>query len=135
MGGGEAAGHVLGVGVDLVEVARVERLLRHRRAADRLFTPGERAAAGDGAMRLERLAARFAAKEAVVKALGGVGRLGFHDIEVVRPPGGPASVALRGRAAERARERGVVTVLVSMSHVGAYAVAQAAALGRCPCAS
>jgi holo-[acyl-carrier protein] synthase len=128
-------GHVLGVGVDLVEVARVERLLCHSRAAWRLFTPGERAAAGEGAMRAQRLAARFAAKEAVVKALGGVGALGFHDIEVVRPEGEAARVRLTGRAAERARERGVREVLVSMSHVGAYAVAHATAVGECPCAS
>ncbi len=125
----------MGVGVDLVEVARVARLLRHRRAAERLFTAGERAAAGEGAMRVQRLAARFAAKEAVVKALGGVGALGFHDIEVVRPPGEAAYVRLSGRAAARAESRGVVAVVVSMSHVQAYAVAQATAVGACPCGS
>ena len=127
--------HVLGVGVDLVEVARVARLLVHRRAAERLFTPGERAAAGEGAMRIQRLAARFAAKEAVVKALGGVGALGFHDIEVVRPPGQAARVRLSGRAEACAESRGVVAVVVSMSHVGTYAVASATALGPCPCGS
>lgn len=127
--------HVVGVGVDLVEVARVARLLGHRRAAERLFTAGERATAGEGPMRVQRLAARFAAKEAVVKALGGVGALGFHDIEVVRPPGQAARVRLSGRAAARAESRGVATVLVSMSHVGAYAVAQATALAPCPCGS
>ena len=130
-----ADSHVVGVGVDVVEVSRVARLLRHRRAAERLFTAGEREAAGDGAMRLQRLAARFAAKEAVVKALGGVGALGFHDIEVVRPPGQAAFVQLRGRAALRAESRGVVRVLVSMSHVRAYAVAHATALAPCPCES
>jgi holo-[acyl-carrier protein] synthase len=126
---------VVGVGIDIVEVSRVARLLSHRHAAERLFTAGERAAAGDGAMRVQRLAARFAAKEAVVKALGGVGALGFHDIELVRPPGEAAWVRLSGRAAARADARGVVRVVVSMSHVGAYAVAQATALAVCPCES
>ncbi len=124
---------MVGVGIDIVEVSRVARLLGHRRAAERLFTAGERGAAGEGAMRLQRLAARFAAKEAVVKALGGVGALGFHDIEVVRARGEAAWVRLSGRAAERAEARGVVRVLVSMSHVSGYAVAEATALGGCPC--
>lgn len=131
----QGRGHVVGIGVDLVEVARVARLLRRRRAAERLFTPGECEAAGGGPMRCQRLAARFAAKEAVYKALGGHGPLGFQDIEVVRPPGRPAVVHLRGRTAEMARAQGVVDVLVTMSHVAGYAMAEAVAVGACPCRS
>ena len=131
----EGHGHVVGVGIDLVEVDRVARLLRRRRAAERLFTAGECETAGRGPMRAQRLAARFAAKEAVYKALGGHGPLGFQDIEVVRPAGRPAEVHLRGRTLEMARARGVVRVLVTMSPVTGYAVAQAVALGECPCGS
>jgi len=131
-----AHGHVVGVGVDLVEVARVGRLLSRRgHAAGRLFTDLERSAAGAGPMRTQRLAARFAAKEAVYKALGGHGPLGFQDIEVVRPIGRPAQVRLHGAAAELAARRGVSAVLVSMSHVGSLAMAQAVAVGPCPCGS
>jgi holo-[acyl-carrier protein] synthase len=121
-----------GVGMDLIEVARIERALdRHPRLADRLFTPAEIEYASTRARPGRHLAARFAAKEAVVKAL----RLGpgtsLREIEVV--PGddvdpGP-SIRLSGKALEEAEARGVA-IHVSLTHeremAGAVAVAEEA---------
>lgn len=101
-----------GLGIDLIEIDRVERALERRpRLAARLFRPGELAACADRARPARHLAARFAAKEAAIKALGG----GFppRDVEVV---GGPAPrLRLHGRAAALAAERGVELV-VSLTH-------------------
>ncbi len=117
----------LGVGVDIVEIARVGALLeRHPRAASRLFTDAELAHAA-GRMRLTRLAGKFAAKEAVLKALGtGAGKgLWFTQVEVMPDELGAPLVTLRDAAAERARELGVARVLVSVSHETTHAVAMA----------
>jgi len=115
------------VGVDLIEIARVERALERRpRLAERVFTAGEL----DYARRRRRpgrhLAARFAAKEAAVKALG-VGPLGLRDVEVV--PGPPPRLRLAGRAAE-ARDAGGVELEVSLSHSREMAVAVVVAAAR-----
>ena len=120
---------VVGVGIDAVEVARFRALLERRPAmADRLFTAGERrdaAARADGA---PSLAARFAAKEAVMKALGvGLGAFGFHDAEVVRLPSGAPALRLSGAAEELSRAAGVVRWHLSLTHTDASAVAIALA--------
>ncbi|HEX2410818.1 MAG TPA: holo-ACP synthase [Solirubrobacteraceae bacterium] len=113
------------VGIDLLEIERLERALARRpRLADRLFTPGELAyAAGCGRPAMQ-LAARFCAKEAVVKALS-LESWNPHDIEVIGG-GGPPVIRLTGRVAERAEALGV-TVTVSLTHTrgmaGAVAVA------------
>ena len=103
---------VAALGIDLIEIDRVERALDRRpRLADRLFRPGELDACTGRARPGRHLAARFAAKEAAIKALGG--GCGPRDIEVV---GGPApALRLHGRAAERAAERGV-SLVVSLTH-------------------
>lgn len=113
-----------GIGIDLLEIDRLERALERRpRLAERLFTDGERAYAASRARPAQHLAARFCAKEAVVKALG-LEVMAARDIEVV---GGGAGAALRlhGAAAERARELGV-EVRISLTHTrttaGAVAV-------------
>ena len=100
----------LGVGIDLIEIERVERALERRpRLAERLFTEGELAYAGGRARPGRHLAARFAAKEAVIKALGeGVPP---RDIEV--EAGEPPQVRLHGRAAELAGER---ELAISLTH-------------------
>jgi holo-[acyl-carrier protein] synthase len=106
---------VIGVGIDTVDVARFGRLLARRRGlAERLFTDGERAAAAGSA---GRLGARFAAKEATMKAMGvGLGSFKFHEVEVVREESGQPRLVLRGAAAELAVAKGVRAWHVSMTH-------------------
>jgi holo-[acyl-carrier protein] synthase len=113
-----------GVGIDLLEIDRLERALERRpRLAERLFTAGEREYAASRARPGQHLAARFCAKEAVVKALG-LEVFSSREIEIV---GGGADAALRlhGAAAARAQELGV-EVRVSLTHTkttaGAVAV-------------
>jgi holo-[acyl-carrier protein] synthase len=113
-----------GVGIDLIEIARVERALARRpHMADRLFSSSEMAYAGARARPSVHLAARFCAKEAVAKSLGLRG-WSFREVEVVA--GVPPVVRLRGRAAERARELGV-DVSVSLTHSRETAAAVACA--------
>lgn len=114
---------IAGIGVDLVKVIRVEEALARfgTRFLNRCFTAGERERCGVDAV---RLAARFAAKEAVGKALGtGLSGLSWHDIEVIGGVGGHPAVRLHGRAAARARELGVGRCELSLAHDGDYAIA------------
>ncbi len=122
---------VVGVGLDLVEVARIERAEARwgKTFLERVFTAREIADAGEGALRAQKLAARFAAKEAVFKALGrGRPALGWLEVEVVKNEAGQPRVALSGRARARAQELGAAEVLVSLTHVGVLAMAQAIAV-------
>jgi holo-[acyl-carrier protein] synthase len=119
------------VGVDLVAVARVARLLGEQpQAVDELFTPTEQAYCDGKRRRFEHLAARFAAKEAVLKAFGtGVGqRMRWTDVEIVNNPLGRPRVRLHGAVAQRARRRGLREVDVSLSHTAELAIAQAVAV-------
>ena len=109
-----------GLGIDLIEIARLEAALeRHPRLVKRLFTDAEIAYATARARPGRHLAGRFAAKEAVVKALRMDGGFGLRDIEVT---GSPPVVCLRGRAAEAAGGRQVV---VSITHSRDLAAAAA----------
>jgi holo-[acyl-carrier protein] synthase len=115
----------MNVGIDLLEVERLERALeRWPTLARRLFTEGERAYAASRARPGQHLAARFCAKEAVAKALG-LEAWSFRDVEVVGGDG-PPEVRLHGAAAARASELGV-EVNVSLTHTrhdaGAVAIA------------
>jgi holo-[acyl-carrier protein] synthase len=115
------------VGIDLLEIARLEQALDRRpRLADRLFTDAERAYAASRARPGQHLAARFCAKEAVAKALG-LEAWSFRDVEVTSA-GGPPEVVLHGAVAERAEALGV-TVRISLTHTrtdaGAVAIAAA----------
>ena len=95
----------------------------------RLFTEGEQAAGARRRDPAERLAARFAAKEAVMKALGvGLGAFQFHDVEVVNAPSGKPSLVLRGKAASLARTQGVRGWELSLTHTDKTAHAVAVAL-------
>jgi holo-[acyl-carrier protein] synthase len=115
---------VTGVGIDLLEVDRLEQALARRpRLAERLFTDGERKYASTRARPVMHLAARFCAKEAVAKALG-LTAWSFRDVEVVATGAAP-EVRLSGSAAARAAELGV-TVSVSLTHTGTLAAAMAA---------
>jgi holo-[acyl-carrier protein] synthase len=111
----------LQVGVDIVEIARVEASLRRfgDRFRQRVYTPAELAETQE---RGPSLAARFAAKEATIKALGSP-NMAYHEIEVVRPAGGRPELRLWGRAAERAASLGVEELALSLSHSQEYAVA------------
>jgi holo-[acyl-carrier protein] synthase len=110
-----------GVGIDLLEIDRLERALeRHPRLAQRVFTVGEREYAAARARPARHLAARFAAKEAVVKALGLSDGFRLREIEVVA--GEPPIVRLSGRAAEAA---GGARVDVSLTHSRDFAAAVA----------
>jgi holo-[acyl-carrier protein] synthase len=111
------------IGLDLLEIARLERALARRpRLAERLFSDEERAYAGAKARPARHLAARFCAKEAVAKALGLTG-WSFHDVEVVATGAAPV-VRLSGAAAARARELGAEPV-VSLTHTDTTAAAVA----------
>jgi holo-[acyl-carrier protein] synthase len=115
---------VSGLGIDLLEVERLERALERRpRLAERLFTDAEREYAAGRARPIMHLAARFCAKEAVAKALG-LTAWSFRDVEVVATPGAP-EIRLSGSAAERAAELGA-TVSVSLTHTAGLAAAVAA---------
>jgi holo-[acyl-carrier protein] synthase len=118
---------VSGVGIDLLEVERLERALERRpRLAERVFTDGERAYAAARARPAMHLAARFCAKEAVAKALGLTG-WSFRDVEVVATGAAPL-VRLSGSAARRAEELGV-TASVSLTHTESVAGAVAVLYG------
>jgi holo-[acyl-carrier protein] synthase len=114
-----------GIGIDLLEIERLERALERRpRLAQRLFTEAELAYAESMARPGQHLAARFCAKEAVAKALG-LEAWSFRDVEVVGA-GGPPEIRLHGAAAERAQALGV-KVSVSLTHTGRDAGAVAVA--------
>jgi holo-[acyl-carrier protein] synthase len=122
---------VVGIGTDLVEIARFRLVLERRgeRVRTRLFSPEELAYADRHRDPAPRLAARFATKEAVMKAMGvGLWKFKLRDVEVVRARSGAPSVALHGRAAEMARDRGVGGWHLSLSHSDTTAIAVAVAV-------
>ena len=111
----------VGLGLDIVEIERVRAAIRRRpRLAARLFTERERSYAAAHRDDARRLAARFAAKEAVAKALGR--SLSWHDVEVVNDAAGRPEAVLHGRARELAAGR---RVLISLSHSQTHAAAVA----------
>jgi holo-[acyl-carrier protein] synthase len=113
-----------GVGIDLLEIDRLERALERRpRLAERLFTDGERAYAATRPRPAMHLAARFCAKEAVAKALQ-LRAWNWRDVEVLGGGDEPPSVRLTGAARERAAELGT-TVSVSLTHTRGMAAAVA----------
>lgn len=120
---------ILGVGVDLVAVEEVERAFHRQGDAflERLLTPRERAACGDApaAGGFERIAARFAAKEAAMKALGTGwgGGVGFADIEVVGGRNARPGIEWHGGALTAAQALGVTEVHLSLTHSAGLAVA------------
>ena len=115
------------VGIDTIEIPRVRRVLERygERFLKRVFTPEEVAFCGG---RVPELAARFAAKEAVMKALGtGVRGIGWREIEVLPDGRGKPLVYLYGSAKERAKEMGLEGIDISLSHERQYAVASVVA--------
>jgi holo-[acyl-carrier protein] synthase len=122
---------LVGIGMDLVEIDRFRSVLaRTPGVRDRLFRPDERAYADAKRDPVERYAVRFAAKEAVMKALGcGLGEIAMFDIEVVRADRGAPSVRLHGKAADVATSQGVTRWLLTLTHTDRTAQAIAVALG------
>ena len=118
---------VLGIGIDIVENARIEHSLERfgERFLHRVFTAGEIAYCQSMKYPARHFAARFAAKEAVSKAFGtGIGKaMGWRDIDVHRYPGGQPFVVLEGGAKQLADERGVSAVWISLSHTDHHAAA------------
>ena len=109
---------VVGVGIDVVDIARLERALsRTPTLAQRLFTDGERSRP------LASLAARFAAKEAVAKALGAPSGLRWLDAEVVVDQSGRPRLVLHGGVAQEAASQGILTWHLSLSHDAGIATA------------
>jgi holo-[acyl-carrier protein] synthase len=117
---------ILGSGVDLCEVPRIEAaIVRYgRRFLERVFTSREIAYADSKANRFERYAARFAAKEAGMKALGtGWHGVAWRDFEVVNLPSGRPTLKFHGKAAEIAGKLGVHRVALSITHTKQQALA------------
>jgi len=116
-------------GIDLVECSRFQQIIdRHGdRFLNRIFTPLELAYCGDRKRAIEHLAARFAAKEAVMKVLGTGWSNGvsWTDIEVSNDPAGRPSVELTGKCGELAAQVGIDTVLISLTHTAGHAMASA----------
>ena len=121
---------ITGLGVDIVEIERMKRALeRHPRMKERLFSEAERAYCEQRNRPEIHYALRFAAKEAVLKALGtGFSGVRFTDVEVVRDAAGRPVPVLTGRAAALAEEYGVVEMHLSLSFTHTTAVASAVAI-------
>ncbi len=127
---------IVGTGIDLIEVARIQRALERAptgpRFRQRIFTEREVAyCESRGRARYQSYAARFAAKEAAMKALGrGWSRdLGWREIEVVRQRGRAPRLELSGKAAHFARRRNISRLHLSLTHTAAQAIAQVIAEG------
>jgi holo-[acyl-carrier protein] synthase len=120
---------VRGIGIDLVPIPRMRQVLArwNERFLTRVFTEDEIAYCRRRKDPVPHFAARFAAKEAGLKALGTGLRLGvnWRELEVRRERGGPPMLILRGRSREIARSRGADRMLLALSHDGDYAIAQA----------
>lgn len=117
---------IVGIGTDLLDVGRMARELAREGAGfrDDVFTPAEVAYCESKAYPARHFAARFAAKEACWKALGGPdGGVSLRDVEVERPADGPPSLVLKGRAKEKADGLGVTRALVSLTHTTTLASA------------
>ena len=118
---------IVGTGIDIVEVPRIAASLDRfgERFTRKIFTDDEIRYCESKQNKAERYAARFAAKEAAMKALGtGWRGLGWKEIEVRRRPGSRPTVVFSGRAAELAERFGVVRASLSLSHTGQHAIAE-----------
>jgi holo-[acyl-carrier protein] synthase len=119
---------IVGLGIDITEVSRMREAIerRGRGLVKRVFTPAEITYCESHRDPFERFAARFAAKEAGMKALGTGWRLGVRwvDLEVVRLPSGKPTLALHGKAHEFAAKLGVINISLTITHTGNSALAQ-----------
>jgi holo-[acyl-carrier protein] synthase len=119
----------LATGVDLIEISRIEEVIaRHgKHYLERIYTSAELEYCGK---RAESLAGRFAAKEAVAKALGsGIGDVAWKEIEILGDEQNAPTLVLRGMAEQKAKERGLLNWSVSISHSQSHCVAFVVAIG------
>ena len=119
---------IVGTGIDIAEVPRIADSIERfgERFLNRIFTEGERRYCDAKANRVERYAARFAAKEAGMKAIGTGWNHGvtWKDVEVTRMPGGRPTLSFHGKAAEFAAKLGTKNIALSLTHTADYAMAQ-----------
>ena len=118
---------IRGIGIDIIEVTRISEAVSRKSFVDRVFTAGEQVyCESRGVQKAASYAARFAAKEAVMKALGtGLAEGTWKDVEVTVDTAGKPSVQVTGFFAAKANELGAVSIHISLSHTKEYAVAQA----------
>jgi len=121
-------------GIDLVDRPRIEQMVKRHgeRFIDRVFTAAEQAYAEANKDRVEKLAGRFAAKEAVLKLMGTGwrGKIAWTDIEVVNNPAGQPEVTLSGEVKKLAEKHGIKHISVSITHTANFAIASAVALTK-----
>jgi holo-[acyl-carrier protein] synthase len=118
---------ICGIGIDIVEVARVKESIDEygQRYLEKMFTPGEIRYCHDVPISTQRYAARLAAKEAAMKALGtGWDGVDWKDFEVLNEDSGQPRLLVHGRAAELLKERSISRTWVSLSHDPTYTIAQ-----------
>jgi holo-[acyl-carrier protein] synthase len=119
---------IVGTGIDIAEVPRIAESIKRfgDRFLRRVFTEGEIRYCDSKANRVERYAARFAAKEAAMKAIGTGWNHGvaWRDVEVCHMPGGRPTMTFHGKAAEFAAQLGTKHIALSISHTGQFAIAQ-----------
>jgi holo-[acyl-carrier protein] synthase len=116
---------IVGIGLDLTEVPRIARMVDKwgPRFTGRVFTDSERIYATERARPSQHFAARFAAKEATLKALGVPPGLSWHDMEVVKAPGQPPSLVLHGRARHAAERLAIARMHLTLTHTADMACA------------
>jgi holo-[acyl-carrier protein] synthase len=115
---------IVGIGVDLVDVARFETAIQNTpKLKDRLFTEGEKS------LNSYSLAARFAAKEALMKAVGKAQGLSFQEVEITKDEFGKPGFELSGQSKQTVSEKGIAKLHLSLSHDGGMAVAYVIAEG------
>ncbi len=124
--------HLIAHGIDLVDFPRIEEMVeRHgERFLDRVFTPAEQQYAQSSRNSSEKLAGRFAAKEAILKLVGTGwrGKIAWTDIEVVNSPTGQPLVNLSGEVQRIADSMGITQISISITHTAQFAIASAVAL-------
>lgn len=121
-------------GIDLVDCPRIEKMLQQhgQRFTERVFTAGERAYAEANKNSVEKLAGRFAAKEAILKLMGTGwrGKIAWTDIEIINNPAGRPEVNLCGEVRKIADKLGIKHISISITHTANFAIASAVALTK-----
>ena len=123
---------ITGIGTDLIEIVRIQRAIeKNPHFMERVYTANEIVYCRRKKNAWQSFAARFAAKEAVSKALGtGIGPVGLMEIEIVNAENGQPKVVLHGKALQLAADRNIQRVHISLSHSEAYAMATAVLEGE-----